>query len=460
MLRSLRTLSAVTAFLAVLCSAAAFASTEKPAPAPAPGLQLFGIPAEFFLFGLTLVGVALFHHRTFTVAASGLAAIIAYKLAFTGFAHGAGLGGLAAHLWHERVILSNLGLLLLGFAVLSRHFEDSRAPDAMPRILPDNWTGGVALLAMVFALSSFLDNIAAALIGGVVAKHVFKKVHIGYLAAIVASSNAGGSGSVVGDTTTTMMWIDGVSPLDVVHAYVAAVAAFFVFAIPLSLVQQKYSPIQARREQGFAIDWIRVAVVCFILVSAISANAGANIFAPALLDRYPVIGLAVWAAIFAAAALRAPDLGVAAQSLKGTLFLLSLVTCASLMPVETLPPASWATALGLGFVSAVFDNIPLTALALRQGGYDWGVLAYAVGFGGSMIWFGSSAGVALSNLYPEAKSAVRWLRHGWPVALGYVVGFFVLLGALGWHPHASHKDGVDAPTEHGAASAPARSGAP
>ena len=83
------------------------------------------------------------------------------------------------------------------------------------------------------------------------------------------------------------------------------------------------------------------------------------------------------------------------ETFKGTIFLLALVLSASLMPVEKLPLASWQTALGLGFVSAVFDNIPLTALALRQGGYDWGFLAYAVGFGGSMIWFGSSAGVAL-----------------------------------------------------------------
>jgi hypothetical protein len=48
--------------------------------------------------------------------------------------------------------------------------------------------------------------------------------------------------------------------------------------------------------------------------------------------------------------------------------------------------------LGLGFLSAVFDNIPLTALALKQDGYDWGFLAFSVGFGGSMIWFGSSSG--------------------------------------------------------------------
>ena len=48
------------------------------------------------------------------------------------------------------------------------------------------------------------------------------KVHVGFLAAIVAASNAGGSGSVVGDTTTTMMWIAGVRPGQVFEAYVAA----------------------------------------------------------------------------------------------------------------------------------------------------------------------------------------------------------------------------------------------
>ena len=110
-----------------------------------------------------------------------------------------------------------------------------------------------------------------------------------------------------------------------------------------------------------------------------------------------------------------------------------------MMPVEALPMASWQTALGLGFVSAVFDNIPLTALALKQGGYDWGFLAYAVGFGGSMIWFGSSAGVAIANMCPEAKSAGRWIAGGWHVTVAYVVGFFVMLAVLGWHPDPPHK---------------------
>src|SRR5437870_10196742 len=109
------------------------------------------------------------------------------------------------------------------------------------------------------------------------------------------------------------------------------------------------------------------------------------------------------------------------------------------MPVEKLPAASWQTALGLGFVSAVFDNIPLTALALKQGGYDWGFLAYAVGFGGSMIWFGSSAGVALATMFPQARSVGAWLKGGWHGAVGYLIGFSIMLAVLGWHPDAPRK---------------------
>jgi Na+/H+ antiporter NhaD/arsenite permease-like protein len=402
-------------------------------------ILVLGIPVDFILFALTLLGVALFHRYTLPVALTGLAAIIVYKLAFTGFKFGTGLGGLGQHMAHEWVMLANLFLLLMGFALLSRHFEESRIPDEMPALLPDDWKGGVALLFLVFVLSSFLDNIAAALIGGTVARRVFQgKVHIGYLAAIVAASNAGGSGSVVGDTTTTMMWIAGVSPLSVLEAYVAAIVAMLIFAVPASLQQQRYSPILKNPPTGLKIDPARVFIVAAILVAALAANLTANLKFPAVLDAVPVIGLAVWAVILLTAGLRSPDWSVMPETFKGTIFLLALVTAASMMPVEKLPAAAWPTALGLGFVSAVFDNIPLTALALKQGGYDWGYLAYAVGFGGSMIWFGSSAGVALANMYPEAKSVGRWVSQGWPVAVAYVIGFFVMLAILGWHPDAPH----------------------
>ena len=442
--------------LAVLHLPLAALAQSAVAGAYSPELyRVAGIPIDFILFAFTLLGVALFHAHTLRIALCGAITISLYKIVFTGFKFGPGVAGWVAHMGHEWVILANLLCLLMGFALLSRHFEKSHIPVVLPKYLPDDWKGAFVMLVMVFVLSSFLDNIAAALIGGAMAHQLFRaKVHIGYLAAIVAASNAGGAGSVVGDTTTTMLWISGVSPIQVFDAYVAAVVALIVCGIPASLQQHKYSPILKNANAHTHVDWTRVGIVALILVLAIGTNVTVNLKFNALADHFPFIGVAVWVAILISIPMRRPDWEILPDAGKGAIFLLSLVTCASMMPVEELPIASWQSALGLGFVSAVFDNIPLTALAIKQGGYDWGFLAYAVGFGGSMIWFGSSAGVALVSMYPEGKSVGLWLKHGWHVAVAYVVGFFVMLAVLGWHPDASIKKpagGVPVPALSGVA---------
>jgi Na+/H+ antiporter NhaD/arsenite permease-like protein len=394
-----------------------------------------GIPLDFFLFGLTLLGVALFHHHTLKVAVIGLVVITLYKLLFADFSGTPGVAGLFKLIGHEWVTIANLLGLLLGFALLADHFEKTEIPAILPKYLPDDWKGGFVMLILVFFISSFLDNIAAAMIGGTMAAVLYKrKVHIGFLAAIVAASNAGGAGSVVGDTTTTMMWIDGVAPSQVFEAYVGSFVALGIFGVIAARQQHAYQPILKDAPIGAHVDWARMCIVAIILLSAVGANVYFNLKSPAVLDHFPVIGVAVWLAILVTTGWRKPTWSLLPSALSGSIFLLSLVMCASMMPVQHLPAASWQSALGLGFLSAVFDNIPLTALALKQGGYDWGFLAYAVGFGGSMIWFGSSAGVALSNMYPEAKSVGAWLKGGWHVALGYVVGFAVLLAVVGWEP--------------------------
>lgn len=199
------------------------------------------VRVEFIIFALILAGVAVFNNQTFRVAVIGVTVLIAYKLIFDpGFhmmEHLFGTVPFGQQMMQKNLrqgewgILLNLAGLLLGFAILSKIFEESGVPDILPKYLPDDWKGPFVLLIFVCALSSFLDNIAAALIGGTIATVVFKKkVHIGYIAAIVAASNTGGSGSIIGDTTTTMMWIDGVKPLNVLHSYVAAFAAIVFFA--------------------------------------------------------------------------------------------------------------------------------------------------------------------------------------------------------------------------------------
>jgi hypothetical protein len=171
--------------------------------------------------------------------------------------------------------------------------------------------------------------------------------------------------------------------------------------------------------------------VLVLLGAIIAVNSLGNALSPTLYKTGPWLGIGLWIAIAVTALWRKPDWRAPRQAVPGTLFLAALVALAAMMPVEALPAASWRTVLGLGFLSAVFDNIPLTALALKQGGYDWALLAYAVGFGGSMMWFGSSAGVALSNEFPKIRSVVGWVRDGWFIPIAYVAGFFALLAVGG-----------------------------
>ncbi len=380
------------------------------------------IPFEFVIFAATLAGVAFFHHHNLRIAIWGLIVVIAYKLIVAQDVD------LIDHFIHEWRLVANLLGLLVGFEILADHFKRSKLAERLPSLLPDDWKGGFVLLLLIFIMSIFLDNIAAAMIGASIATIVYRgEVTVGYLAAIVAASNAGGAGSVIGDTTTTMMWIDGVDWRDVTHAFLPSFVALVCFGIPISVAQDRRHRITKDAIEINPIDFVSLEVVALILLGAIAANVWLD---------FPAVG--VWAAIIATMWLRSPNWHHVPKAAKGATFLLSLVLAASLMPVKALPEASAGVTFGLGFLSSVFDNIPLTKLALDQGGYDWGWLAYAVGYGGSMMWFGSSAGVAVSNDHPRLKNTLVFLKESWPIHIAYVIGFSSLF-LIGWEPHIPHK---------------------
>ena len=66
----------------------------------------------------------------------------------------------------------------------------------------------------------------------------------------------------------------------------------------------------------------------------------------------------------------------------------------------------------------------------------------AVGIRYLGAWLAGSGAVAIFNLMEDAATAEisrsqvwQWVRHGWHVAIGYVVGFMVMVAVLGWNPH-------------------------
>src|SRR5439155_25387052 len=107
----------------------------------------------------------------------------------------------------------------------------------------------------------------------------------------------------------------------------------------------------------------RSGIVALILVVAVAANITMNTKFPEYSGSFPFIGVAVWMAIVTSIGMRRPEWEVLPRTLRSSIFLLSLVLIASMMPVQGLTNPSPRTALGLGLVSAVFDNIPLTTLA-------------------------------------------------------------------------------------------------
>ena len=392
-------------------------------------VSIFGVRYEMIIFAAMLVGVAIFYTKTRQVAVIGLIALCFFKYEFTDgfsvitklFGYTNEAGEFVKGSWNTYL---NLALMLPGFAVLAKIFEESHFPDVLPRFLPSGMAGCMVLLFMIFCLSTFLDNIAAAMIGCTIAAALFKgKVHIGYVAAICAASNAGGAGSVVGDTTTTLIWIYGKDPVVIAQAFLPAVVATVVVAFFAARQQQKYSALVTEVNAGIKVDKNKLIVVGMILVGAIAFN---------YLFELPAIG--IWLAIIIGMLLTKIKLKAAAESYDSTVFLVALVFCAELVPIESVPDASILSTLAIGFVSAVFNNIPLTQLCLIKGGYDWPLISYAVGFGGSMIWFGSSAGVAVCDKFNKARSFMNWLRYGWHIPFAFVIGFGVYLLVLGWDP--------------------------
>ena len=85
-------------------------------------VMIGAVPVDFILFALILAGIAFLPNQTFRVAVIGLAVVTLYKIVFTGFNQGAGVAGFIGLLGHEWVILANLFGLLMGFALLSKHF--------------------------------------------------------------------------------------------------------------------------------------------------------------------------------------------------------------------------------------------------------------------------------------------------------------------------------------------------
>lgn len=393
----------------------------------------------FVIFVVMLGGLLFLHHHKLAVVAAGFVAMMATSASLYGWSE------LGHHFGepHVRNLLINLGFLIPGFSIVAAAFERCGIAEKIR-----DWTNGnpSKTLWTVFVLSTFLDNIAAAMIGGILvmggARPSFRM-----LVGIIAASNLGGAGSPIGDTTTVMMYVSThpvVPTWQLFVGFIGAVPAMFcvnwwVAGHPVSEGTETGS-IDEPTQMDLAVEGAgddpaalaeseklhgRIVVRWLWLLLGIPGLVIGNVVA----DQ-PALGL--WSGILLGCLVgwKRPSVEEVLKTVPNALFLVLLVAAAEMLPLKILQ--GWVegvnkdgVAVLMGLLSPWFDNIPLTALCLRMDGFFWGLLAYTVGFGGSAMWFGSSAGVALGLIHKRIYDTRQWWGWSGPfvaMTLSYFVG--------------------------------------
>lgn len=346
---------------------------------------------------------------------------------------------------HTVSLLMNLGFLIPGFSIVAAAFERCGVAEKI-REKTDSIT---VILWIVYCLSIFLDNIAAAMIGGVLLKG--KDPSFRSLVGVIAASNLGGAGSPIGDTTTVMMYVSthpDVPTWQLFTAFAGSIPAmFFVawWAKGADALDDSFVTVQPISRLETEVDGFADDVDALIEAEALHGTVETRwlwlllgipglILGNVLADQ-PALGLWSGVVLGMVLAWRMPTTTEVWNTVPNAVFLVLLVAAAELLPLAQLSSALEVfdrdtIAILMGVLSPWFDNIPLTALCLRLDGFYWGLLAYTVGFGGSAMWFGSSAGVALSVQYPEVCQTKKWFFPFFVITTVFSIGCMAMLAAM------------------------------
>lgn len=107
--------------------------------------------------------------------------------------------------------------------------------------------------------------------------------------------------------------------------------------------------------------------------------------------------------------------------------------------IYNVPDPFWVNIL-IGIMSAIIDNIPLIFAVLKANpvmdGAQWILVTLTAGIGGSLISFGSAAGVGVMGRLRGIYTVGTHMKYTWAIALGYMISigiFYLQFEILGLH---------------------------
>lgn len=302
---------------------------------------------------------------------------------------------------------------------------------------------------IAFFLSPIADNLTTALILSTVLLTIDKTnkpfLVLGAINIVVAA-NAGGAWSPFGDITTLMVWAAGKSPfIDFLALFPASIIGWIVTAFLLSLSLPDGKPhFDAASEHKYTIKKGGKVVIYLGIITIISAVLSHQLFhLPAMFGMMfgmSLLGLYTYTfkkknkqeepmnvfhfiskaehdtLIFFFGILSA----VGALHFLGFLdYLIKLYDHFGFTPVN----------IAVGFVSAIVDNVPVMSAVLKSnpnmGNDEWLVVTLTAGIGGSLISFGSAAGVGVMGKLKGIYTFGAHMAQAWKVLVGYIVSLVI-----------------------------------
>ena len=112
----------------------------------------------------------------------------------------------------------------------------------------------------------------------------------------------------------------------------------------------------------------------------------------------------------------------------GALYFIGWLGLAVIVYDPSVLGPTWSN-IGVGFLSAIVDNVPVMSAVLKASpemGLDqWMLVTLTAGVGGSLISFGSAAGVGVMGKLHGIYTFGSHMKYAWTIFIGYVVSVCV-----------------------------------
>jgi Na+/H+ antiporter NhaD/arsenite permease-like protein len=314
------------------------------------------------------------------------------------------------------------------------------------------WVTGL----LAFFISPIADNLTTALILSTVLITIDKDNRAFIVPSainIVVAANAGGAWSPFGDITTLMVWVDGKGAFtEFLFLFPASILGWGVTAFLLSkFVPNGTPPFSDDEEKAEIADGGKEIMGLFGLTIFLAVMSHNLLHLPAM-----------WGMMFGLAILKlyVYKMNMENRGLKGDkrikinafswiakiendtlLFFFGIL--AAVGGLHFLGFLEYFTALytefgatvvniGVGFLSAIVDNVPVMSAVLKADpnmGTDaqsqWMLVTLTAGVGGSLISFGSAAGVGVMGKLHGIYTFSSHMKLAWTVLVGYIVSVAV-----------------------------------